>query len=262
MSQVDLAFAAGSSPRHLSCLETGKAQPSREMIARLANFLDIPLRDRNDLLLAAGFAPAFRESIVEELHAAKGAMERILDMHAPYPAFAVDRRWNVVLSNGALPQLYEGCAPEFVQPPVNAMRLVLHPKAMGGRILNYCAWRTYSINLLRRQIEASADPVLQKLLAEISAYPLPEGTESEARFDGSDQLATPLRIATRFGDLCFLNTVTVFGTANDITLSELALEMLFPADAQTVQIVARMIEETRYDQAQAGASPLSRVPSG
>src|SRR5579871_2369544 len=139
MTQANLALAADSSTRYLSCLETGKAQPSREMIGRLADFLDVPLRNRNDLLLAAGFAPAFRESTIDGLDAAKAAMDRVLQAHSPYPAFAVDRHWKVVLSNNALPQLYEGCADDLMRPPVNAMRLMLHPGGMAPRILNYAA---------------------------------------------------------------------------------------------------------------------------
>lgn len=243
MTQADLALAADSSTRHLSCLETGKAQPSREMISRLSEFLEVPLRDRNSLLLAAGFAPAYRESTVDGMSAAKAAMDRILLAHKPYPAFAVDRHWNVVLSNAALPQLYEGCSPELMHSPVNAMRLILHPAGMGPRILNYAAWRAYSLNLLRQQIEVNADSALQRLLAEVAGYPFPTGQDAKDIFEGPDCLATPLRISTRLGTVSFLNTITVFGTANDIALSELALEMLFPADDQTIEIANRMTAE-------------------
>lgn len=243
MTQADLALAANSSTRHLSCLETGKSQPSREMIGRLAELLKVPLRDRNDLLLAAGFAPGFRESSIEGLQAAKAAMDRVLQSHKPYPAFAVDRHWNVVLSNGALPQLYEGCSEALLRPPVNAVRLILHPLGMGPRILNYAAWRAYSLAKLRQQIEARADPFLRALMAEIAAYPATATDRPADDFEGSERLATPLRVATRFGILSFFNTVTVFGTANDVTLAELALEMLFPADDQTVEIASRMAAE-------------------
>jgi transcriptional regulator with XRE-family HTH domain len=243
MTQSDLALAAESSTRHLSCLETGKAQPSREMVFRLTELLEVPLRERNALLLAAGFAPAFRESAVEGLAAAKAAMERVLQAHKPYPAFAVDRHWNVVLSNGALPQLYEGCSVELLKPPVNAMRLILHPHGMGPRILNYRAWRAYSLGLLRHQVAVNADSALKALLAEIAAYPSRSSADSPSAFEGDECLATPLRISTRLGTVSFLNTLTVFGTANDITLAELALEMLFPADGQTIEIVRRMVGE-------------------
>jgi transcriptional regulator with XRE-family HTH domain len=245
MTQADLAYAAESSTRHLSCLETGKAQPSREMIARLAEYLEIPLRDQNTLLLAAGFAPAFQERSLAGLDAAKIAIEAILKAHRPYPAFAVDRHWNVVLSNAALPQLYEGCSPHLMRPPVNAMRLVLHPAGLGPRIVNYAAWRAHTLTLLRQQIDARADPVIQGLLAEVSAYPTPPNSEGPASFEASERLATPLRIATRFGVMSFLGTVTVFGTPNDVTLAELALEMQFPADDRTAEIAKAMVEESR-----------------
>jgi transcriptional regulator with XRE-family HTH domain len=249
MTQADLALAAESSTRHLSCLETGKAQPSREMIGRLADLLDVPLRDRNGLLLVAGFAPAFRESAIDGLAAARSAMDRVLQAHKPYPAFAVDQHWNVVLSNNALPQLYDGCAEDLLQPPVNAMRLILHPAGMGPRILNYGAWRAYSLSLLRHQIEANADSILQSLRNEVAAYAAPSDSDARDSFEGAERFATPQRIATRFGPVSFLNTITVFGTASDVTLAELALEMLFPADDQTVEIVGQMEAEqaSRHD---------------
>jgi transcriptional regulator with XRE-family HTH domain len=244
MTQADLASAAETSTRHLSCLETGRAQPSREMIARLAEHLDIPLRDRNRLLLAAGFAPAFGERSMDGLEAAKAAIESVLQAHKPYPAFAVDRHWNVVLSNSALPQLYDGCSEELLRRPVNAMRLILHPSGMGPRILNFAAWRAHSLTVLRQQLEARADPVLERLLAEMAGYPMPPHSEQLESLDASHHLATPLRIATRLGVVSFLSTTTVFGSPNDVTLAELALEMLFPADAGTVEIVKNMVLET------------------
>ncbi|WP_051379262.1 helix-turn-helix transcriptional regulator [Bradyrhizobium murdochi] len=243
MTQADLAHAAESSTRHLSCLETGKSQPSREMILRLAEHLDLPLRDQNKLLLAAGFAPAFEERALTELEAAKSAIDRVLMAHRPYPAFAVDRHWNVVLSNAALPQLYEGCSAELLRTPVNAMRLLLHPSGMGPRILNFVEWRAHSLSVLRQQIETRADPVVQGLHAEIAAYPVPPNSEPPGGLEASQRLATPLRIATRLGTVSFLNTVTVFGTPNDVTLAELALEMLFPADARTIEITKSMVQE-------------------
>ena len=246
MTQIDLALAADSSTRHLSCLETGRAQPSREIIRRLADCLDVPLRQQNTLMLAAGFAPAFAERSLAELEAAKRAMDRVLKAHLPYPAFAVDRHWNVVLSNSALQQLYEGCSEEMLQHrPVNAVRLVLHPDGMGPRILNYAEWRWYTVHLLRNQLEKQADPGLEALLAEVQSYPAPKRSDVDPNsgFDAIQRLATPIRIATRFGTVSFLNTLTVFGTPSDVTLAELALEMLFPADDETVAIVAEMERE-------------------
>ena len=179
------------------------------------------------------------------MDAAKAAIDAVLKAHKPYPAFAVDRHWNIVMSNSALPQLYEGCSPELLRPPVNAVRLVLHPAGLGPRIVNYVAWRAHTLTLLRQQIDARADPVTQGLLAEVSAYPTPPNSEGVAVFDATERLATPLRVATRFGIMSFLGTVTVFGTPNDVTLSELALEMLFPADDRTAEIAKAMVEEQR-----------------
>jgi transcriptional regulator with XRE-family HTH domain len=244
MTQTDLAVAAESSTRHLSCLETGKAQPSREMVIRLSDYLDIPLRDRNTLLLAAGYAPAFGERALDGLEAAKSAIECVLRAHAPLPAFAVDRHWNVVLSNAALPQLYEGCSEAFLRKPVNAIRLMLHPEGMGPGIVNFAAWRAYMVSVLRQQLDARGDPVIRQLLAEVSGYPIPAASEEPRGFEGADRLVTPLKVSTRFGIASFLNTVTVFGTPNDVTLAELALEMLFPADQATTAIVQRMVQES------------------
>lgn len=228
------------------------------MIHRLAELLDVPLRDRNKLLLAAGFAPAYEETSIDGLAAARMAIDRVLQAHKPFPAFAVDRQWNVVLSNGALPQLYEGCSDALLKPPINAMRLMLHPAGMGPRILNFAAWRAYSASVLRQQIEACADSRLQSLLAEVAAYPVPPGQAAGAGFEHSERLATPLRIATRFGTMSFLNTVTVFGTATDVTLAELALEMLFPADDRTVELANLMQAELVGQIARADDLPASR----
>ena len=255
LTQTDLALAANSSTRHLSYLETGKSQPSRAMITRLAELLEVPLRERNALMLAAGFAPAYRETALDALDAAKSAMDRILRAHSPYPAFAVDRHWNVVLSNGAMPQLYEGCSETLLAQPVNAIRLMLHPGGMGPKILNFSAWRQHCLAILRQQIEARADSKLQALYNEVAVYPVPPGGDDTTGFEDSERLATPLRLATRFGTLSFLSTVTVFGTASDITLAELALEMLFPADDQTAEI-ANLMELERTDQPPAPARPV------
>src|SRR5215470_16654109 len=219
MSQMDLALAASSSTRHLSCLETGRSQPSREMVIRLAQCLEVPLRDENTLLLAAGLAPAFQERSLEELGSARRAIDQVLQAHKPYPAFAVDRHWNVVLSNSALPQLYEGCSADLLRKPVNAVRLVLPPEGMGSCIANFAAWRAHTMHLLRRQLEARADPVIRGLLAEVAGYPVPPDSEAFDEFDASERLATPLRISTRFGVVSFLNTVTVFGSPHDLTLA-------------------------------------------
>jgi transcriptional regulator with XRE-family HTH domain len=257
MTQEGLALAANSSTRHLSYLETGRAQPSRDMILRLAEHLQVPLRDQNTLLLAAGFAPAFVERSLAELESAKLAIEKILQAHKPYPAFALDRHWKVILSNSALPQLYEGCAPELLRKPINAVRLVLHPLGLGPRIVNFVEWRAHTITVLRQQMETQPDPVVQALLAEVMSYPAPSGGAAPIASEGPQRYATPLQIATRLGTVSFLNTTTIFGTPTDVTLSELALEMLFPADTATIAIV-RVMEEEETSR-QSSESALQKV---
>jgi len=249
MTQADLAVAANSSTRHLSCLETGRAQPSREMVMRLCEELEVPLRERNALMLAAGFAPAFAERPLAELSAARQAIDQILNAHKPYPAFALDRHWNVIASNSALPQLYEGCSPELLKQPINAVRLVLHPLGMGPRILNFIEWRAHTIAVLKQQVETRPDPVIQALLSEVMRYPVPGGGVALAAGDGPQRYATPLQVATRLGTVSFLNTTTIFGTPTEVTLSELALEMLFPADPDTIEIVRRMVAESEVETA-------------
>jgi transcriptional regulator with XRE-family HTH domain len=243
MTQEGLALAANSSTRHLSYLETGRAQPSRDMVLRLAEHLQVPLRDQNTLLLAAGFAPAFVERPLAELEAAKLAIDNVLQAHKPYPAFALDRHWKVVLSNSALPQLYEGCSADLLRKPINAVRLILHPLGLGPRIVNFVEWRTHTVTVLRQQMERRPDPVVQALLAEVMSYPAPSAGVAPVASEGPQRYATPLQIATRLGIVSFLNTTTIFGTPTDVTLSELALEMLFPADDVTIAIVRTMVAE-------------------
>src|SRR3984957_14208766 len=253
MTQMDLAVAADSSTRHLSFLETGRAQPSREMVMRLAEYLEVPLRDRNALLMAAGLAPASQERPLTELAAAHEAIEQVLEAHKPYPAFALDRHWNVVLSNNALPQLYTDCSPDLLAQPINAVRLMLHPRGLAPRIVNLAEWREHVVAVLRQQIEVRANLGIQSLLAEILGYPTPPGGAASADTERPQRYATPLQIATSAGTVAFLSTTTIFGTPTDVTLSELALEMLFPADQATVAIVRRLADEE--------LAPIQRSPS-
>lgn len=243
-TQLDLADAAETSTRHLSFLETGRAQPSRDMTLRLGESLEIPLRERNAFLLAAGFAPAFRETSLAQMAPAREAIDRVLEAHKPYPAFAIDRRWNIVSSNRALPQLYVDVSPELLRPPVNAMRLTLHPHGLASRIVNLAEWRAHQIAHLRQQVASSGDRAVDALLAEVLSYPAAPRSEEAADLETTaNRFATPLRIATSAGVVSFLSTTTVFGTPTDVTLSELALEMLFPADQRTVAIVAELTRE-------------------
>ena len=237
LTQLDLALDADISPRHLSFVETGRAQPSREMLLHLLEELEIPLRERNTLLVAAGFAPMYRERKLDDaaLARAREAIDLVLEAQKPFPAFALDRHWNIAASNRALQELYEGVAPELLQPPVNAMRLSLHPKGIAPRIENLAEWRAHLLARLRKQVELSADPVLKELLEEVSGYPQPEGHSPQAGLEHA--VLVPLRIRTSLGVLSFMSTTTVFGTPVDVTLSELAIEMFFPANEATAKAV-------------------------
>ncbi|WP_437942452.1 helix-turn-helix domain-containing protein [Sorangium sp. So ce341] len=238
MSQLDLACQADISTRHLSFLETGRAQPSREMVLHLAERLDVPLRDRNQLLVAAGFAPLYPERSLDDpaLAAARKAVDLVLAGHEPYPAVAIDRHWTLVAANGALGPLLAGADPALLRPPVNVLHLSLHPQGLAPRIENAAEWRAHLLARLRRQIEVSADPVLVKLLEDLNRYPPPpEGSRrpEPGREPSPVAIAVPLRLRTEHGVLSFLSTTMVFGTPVDVTLSELAVESFFPADQAT-----------------------------
>ena len=236
LSQLDLACDAEISTRHLSFVETGRAVPSREMLLRLVERLDVPLRERNALLLAAGFAPMFKERRLDdpELAAARRVVERVLAGHAPYPALAVDRHWNLVLANDAVAPLLAGVAADLLEPPANVLRLSLHPRGLASRIVNFGEWRAHLLARLHAQVVASADPVLGALLRELADYPVPpdEGAPAPHETGG---IAVPFQLRTEAGVLSVLSTTTVFGTPVDITLSELALETFFPADEATAR---------------------------
>jgi transcriptional regulator with XRE-family HTH domain len=241
MSQLDLACEADISSRHLSFLETGRSQPSREMILHLAERLDVPLRERNGLLLAAGYAPVFKERQLNDptLQAARRVLDLVLAGHEPFPALAVDRHWTLIASNRAIPPLLVGIDPSLLEPPVNVLRLSLHPHGIAPRIVNVAEWRSHILARLRRQIDASADPVLGELYNELSGFPIPDGDGRQTSTDYAG-VAVPLQLATEGGILSFLSTTTVFGTPVDITLSELALESFFPADDFTLEALNRL----------------------
>jgi transcriptional regulator with XRE-family HTH domain len=232
LSQLDLSADADVSTRHLSFVETGRAMPSREMVLRLADRLEVPLRERNRLLTAAGFAPMYAERGLDDpaLKSARAAVELILKGHEPYPALAIDRHWTLVSHNAAVPWLLEGIAPELLRPPLNVLRLSLHPEGLAPRIVNLGQWRALLLARLRQQVAVSADSVLAALAAELQAYPAPAGPAVEA---AEPAVAVPLVLRTAKGVLSFISTTTVFGTPVEVTLSELALETLFPADAAT-----------------------------
>jgi len=239
LSQLDLAGEADISTRHLSFVETGRAAPSREMVLRLANRLDVPLRERNRLLVAAGYAPMYGERGLDEpsMAAARQAIDLVLRGHEPYPALAVDHR-TLVSYNRAVPLLMAGAAPALLQPPVNVLRLSLHPDGLAPRIVNLAAWRTHVFERLRQQIVASGDDDLGALAEELRAYPGPGRAEPAA----DQHVVVPLVLDTPDGTLSFFSTTTVFGTPVDVTLSELALETFFPADAATADRLNRLAD--------------------
>jgi len=241
MSQLDFASDAEISTRHLSFLETGRSQPSREMILRLAERLDIPLRERNLLLIAAGYAPLFPERKLDDptLAAQRCAVEIVLKGHEPFPALAVDRHWTMIAANGAVQPLLAGISPELLQPPVNVLRLSLHPNGLAPRIENLSEWRTHLFDRLRHQIDLTADPTLITLLEELRGYPSPPGAQKNPAADYAG-VVVPLRLRTDAGTLSFFSTTTVFGTPVDITLSELAIESFFPADADTAEFLRKL----------------------
>lgn len=241
LSQLDLAAEAEISQRHLSFVESGRTAPSRDMVLHLADHLDVPLRQRNALLLAAGFAPVYPDRPIEDpgLAAARCAVDLILKGHEPHPALAVDRHWNLVSSNGAVAPFLLGVDASLLQPPVNVLRLSLHPKGLASRVGNFREWRGHILARLAKQVEISADPGLAALLQELKSYPVPPGARpyrraSEHALGG---IAIPFELLTDQGTLSFISTTTVFGTALDIALSELVIETFFPADDVTAGIM-------------------------
>lgn len=234
MSQLDLAGEAGISTRHLSYVETGRSAPSREMVLRLAERLEVPLRERNAMLVAAGYAPMYRERPLDDpaLAAAREAVQRILTGHEPYPALAVDRHWNMVACNRLVPLLLQGLPQPLLGPPLNVLRASLHSQGLAPRIANLAAWRAHLLHRLRQQVQATADPVLAELAEELRGYAPPQAEPADP-LRGDGHVYVPLQLRNGGGVLNFISTVTVFGTPTDITLSELALETFFPADEAT-----------------------------
>ncbi|MDM0043604.1 helix-turn-helix transcriptional regulator [Variovorax dokdonensis] len=249
LSQLDLAHEAEVSTRHLSCVETGRAMPSREMVLRLADRLEVPLRERNALLVAAGYAPMYRQRKLDDpaLSAARRAIDRLLQAHAPFPALAIDRQWQLVAANEQVPLLLAGIDAALLTPPVNVLRLSLHPKGLAPRIANLVQWRAHLLERLAQQIAATSDVSLAALRDELAAYPVPPAAgpvDMHAEANGADgELAgvlVPLHLNTEHGQLRLISTTTIFGTPVDVTLQELAIESFFPADAQTAEILSRM----------------------
>jgi transcriptional regulator with XRE-family HTH domain len=226
LSQLDLALEAGVSARHLSFVETGRSRPSPEMVLQLAEQLEVPFRERNRLMLAAGYAPVYVEHGLDdpEMQPVRAALDQVLAGHEPYPAAVVDREWEMVAANRGVALLTEGVAPELLEPPVNVLRVALHPEGMAPRIANLGEWRAHLLERLDRQVTPPDD---------------------EARASANEIVAR-LRLRTDDGELAFFSTVTTFGTAIEITVSELAIESFFPADEATARALRdRAGDETR-----------------
>lgn len=240
-SQLDLALEADVSTRHLSFVETGRAKPSRELLLHLAQLLELPLRERNVLLVSAGFAPMYAERGLDapELAAARAAIELVLAGHEPYPALALDRHWNLVRANRAALRLFAQVAPALMQPPVNMMRVSLHPEGLAGALLNLEEVRARMLHRLRQQVANSGDAVLTELLRELSALPRAPSASAPVS-DPYGGVVLPIRLRTPAGEVNLFSTIAVFGTPVDVTLSELALEAFFPADAASGEILRQL----------------------
>ncbi|WP_161884113.1 helix-turn-helix domain-containing protein [Deinococcus alpinitundrae] len=240
LSQLDLAGEADISSRYLSFVETGRSVPSWGMVLHLAESLAVPLRERNVLLSAAGYAPIFPEQALSDLGAARQAVEAILKGHEPYPALAINRHWSLVAANHAVDTLLVEVAPRLLVPPVNVLRLSLHPEGIAPRIENLAQWRAHLLAEPRQQVEFTADPVLLALLEELQSYPVPRQPGPSPAPRSQLEIAVPLRLVTPQGILSLISTTTVFGTPVDVTLSELALECFFPVDEATARILRRL----------------------
>jgi transcriptional regulator with XRE-family HTH domain len=242
LSQLDLAYDTEISPKHLSFIETGRSQPSREMVLRLAEQLEIPLRERNVLLASAGFVPMYPERSLNDdsLAAVRAAVDLILAGHEPNPAIAIDRRWTMHAANKACGLLTSLVDPSLLEPPVNVLRLCLHPDGLAKHIVNYFEWRHHLIAYLDRQVDITGDQVLSALVEELRAFPPPPGAVRPRTNDVSGHnFAVPLKLRTDAGELSFLSVTTVFGTPVEITLEELAIESFFPADKETADFLSR-----------------------
>ncbi len=245
LTQLDLALDAEISQRHLSFVELGRANPSREMILRLCKILEVPLREQNILLVRAGFAPTFPQRSLNDpsFAAVDRAINTMLLGFEPNPVFVIDRHWTILKVNKAGNFLLSRIDPSLLQPPINVLRIALHPKGLTPQIINYLEWREHILEYLGRQIDLTADSFLIELLAELKSYPHPDLPQFKPCLSPETQsapVAVGLRLRSQAGIMSFIVTTTVFGTPIDITLSELAIEVFFPADVQTAQLLQRI----------------------
>ncbi|WP_405951682.1 helix-turn-helix transcriptional regulator [Streptomyces prunicolor] len=244
VSQLELALRADSSARHISFVETGRSRPSEEMVLRLAEHLDVPVRERNSLLLAAGYAPHYPETPLDDpaLDALREGLERLIQGYEPYPALVVDAGYDVVAANRGITMLLDGVPESLLQPPLNAMRLTLHPRGMAPRIRNLGEWRGHLLAQMERQIALHRSEPLRALYEEVAAYPAPERTAAGDDGDSGDEpsssvpyFALPMRIEHDGRVLSFVSSISTFNTPMDVTVSELAIETFLPADPATAK---------------------------
>ncbi|MGY6021430.1 helix-turn-helix domain-containing protein [Streptomyces spinosirectus] len=237
VSQLELALRADSSARHVSFIETGRSRPSEEMILRLAEHLDVPVRERNALLLAAGYAPHYPETPLDspELETLREGMERLIQGYEPYPALVVDAMYDVVAANRGVVMLMEGVPEHLLRPPLNVMRLTLHPEGLAPRIRNLREWRGHLLAQMERQIALYRSGPLRALYEEVAAYPVPESAVDREPAEPVPYFALPMQIEHEGRVLSFISSISTFNTPMDVTVAELAIETLLPADPATVK---------------------------
>ncbi|MBO0846218.1 MAG: helix-turn-helix domain-containing protein [Nocardioides sp.] len=256
-SQLDVAIAADLSSRHLSFIETGRSTPSRRMIERLCEELEVPLRRRNELYLAAGYAPVHEERPLTELGSARSAVEAVLSGHEPYPAVAVNVHWEMLAANRPMTMFLADVPERLRRPRLNLLTATLHPDGLASRVRNYEQWHAHVVRRIRRQRERTAAPGLDDLLAEVEAYPIPAGADQVAPDLSPRDVAVPLLLTSEAGDLSFYYVLSVIGAPRDITLEEIAVESFFPADETTRTMLLALAQAQRPAENGAG---ISRPP--
>jgi transcriptional regulator with XRE-family HTH domain len=261
LSQLELASLAGVSTRHLSFLETGRSRPSRELVLHLAGNLDVPLRERNRLLLAAGFAPTYPETSIDapEMDQVREAVDLLMGLHDPYPALVMNRRFDLVAANRSFAVITEGIEPHLLEPPVNVIRAALHPNGLARRVVNLGEFRDHLLTRLKRDVLLTGDEELGALYEEAAAYPLPAAA-AELAVEAPPAVVLPIRLRSGNGELAFFSIVATFGTPIDITVAELAIESFFPADRATESVLRARAAE--WQKSTAGVQPLDQPPGG
>ncbi|WP_280874282.1 helix-turn-helix domain-containing protein [Streptomyces pseudovenezuelae] len=243
VSQLELALRADSSARHISFIETGRSRPSEEMVLRLAEHLDVPVRERNALLLAAGYAPRYPETPLDSpaLDALREGVERLIQCYEPYPALVVDATYQVLAANRGIAILLDGIPPHLLQPPLNAMRLTLHPEGLAPRIRNLREWRGHLLDQMRREIALHRSEPLRQLYEEVAAYPVPESDPSAEPAEPVPYFALPMQLEHEGRTLSFISSISTFNTPMDVTVAELAIETLLPADPATAKYLQALM---------------------